>query len=87
MTVLNRYGENVRGFQVIVARPEKKTNLRYPIIDGQRALQLMEIMAQRGRETIAETSSDYCEETLTIDEMREIFASQCAIPIHSMIPT
>lgn len=75
MTAFNAIGEEVRGFQVIVARPEKKTNLRYPVIDGKRALQLMETMAERGRETLARTESEWCSEYLTLGEMRDIYGS------------
>jgi hypothetical protein len=76
MTAINRFGEEVRGFQVIVAQPEKKHNLRYPVITGEEALRLMLDMEKRGRETIAETSSDYCEEILTLEEMKQIYKAE-----------
>lgn len=71
MNALTRTGERVRGFQVIVVRPEKKTNLRYPVVCGREALLLMELMEKRGRATIAETESYGVVEDVTLEEMRE----------------
>lgn len=80
MTALNRFGDRVRGFEVIVSCPERKKDIVYgrpTPITGEEALRLMEHFDGK-RETLAHTSSEFCAEYLTLEEMRDIFSIEKA---------
>ena len=62
-----------RQFNVFVIRP-KKTALKYPAFEGEKALRLMQTMKERGFETVAETTANSITEQLNLTEMIELFA-------------
>lgn len=60
-------------FDVFVIRPEQKP-LRYPDLNGNKALGLMLEMKKRGFDTVAETKANGISEELSLDEMNHVFA-------------
>ena len=62
----------MRKFTVIVKRPLKKA-IFYPEMDGEKSLELMNSIHERGLDSTAYTIANGIEEILTLTEMREIF--------------
>lgn len=62
----------MRKFTVIVKRPFKDA-VSYPEMNGDKSLELMNSMHERGLYSTAYTVSNGIEEFLTLTEMQEIF--------------
>ena len=63
-----------RQFEVVVPRPRKPA-LLYPPMNGDKALRNMETLTGRGFKPIARTTANGITETLTLQEMREVYLS------------
>jgi len=77
MTTKDKFGQKVRGYEVIVARPKEKYNLRYPakdcpLLTGMESIEIMEKLAKRGFICAARTETQGTIEELTLDEMKDI---------------
>ncbi len=83
MKTTNAQGEAVRGFAVTVYRDGKKHPGSYPAkgcpyLTGAYAAKVMNRLAERGFTTLAHTEANGISETLTLEEMAEIYPE--AIP-------
>ena len=77
-TTTNQQGETVRGFAVTVYRDGKKHPGSYPaqgcpFLTGEYAAKVMRRLESRGFTTQAHTQANGIAETLTLEEMTELF--------------
>lgn len=61
-----------RTFEVLVRRVGKPS-LLYPSLNGDKSFALMKKMKDRGFETVAKTQANGITETLTLDDMDQIY--------------
>lgn len=74
MKTLNRHGESVRGFELLVHRKHKPI-LIYPVMTGQKTLECMRILKNRGFNVEARTSGfgEDNFELLSLQDMSEVY--------------
>lgn len=74
---INRIGDEVRGFQVVLFTPKRKYNLLYPggnaYYTGEDALKCMIEANKRNFESVAITYTNGIEEQLDLEEMKKLY--------------